>query len=1042
MTRSRQLAAIMFTDIEGYTALMQQNEEKAIQSRDKHRQVFNSMTEKHKGKILQYYGDGTLSIFDSAIDAVKCGIEMQLGFQKEPSIPVRIGIHTGDIIFSEEEIIGDSVNVASRIESLAVPGSVFISDKVYDEIKNQESIEASMLKTFKLKNVKKPIEVYAISNVGLIVPKPEDIEGKTDSDLASLAEKQEQYKSNIRKEGTPILATKLYVPPPRPKVVLRSRLIERLNKGLQGKLTLISAPAGFGKTTLVSEWIAGCERQVAWFSLDESDNDPIRFLAYLVAALQKIAANIGEGVLDMLRSPQPPSTESILTALLNEITTVPDNFTFVLDDYHVIDAKPVENMLNFLLENLPPQMHIIITTREDPDLPLPRLRVRGQLTELRITDLRFTPSETAEFLKQVMGLNLSAEDITTLEASTEGWVAGLQLAALSMQGRKDIPGFIKAFAGDDRYIVDYLVEEVLLRQPDQVRSFLLQTSILDRLNGSLCDAVTGQKDSKKMLEALERSNLFVVSLDDNRQWYRYHHLFAGVLLSHLKEEQPDQVPALHLQASKWHEQNGMLADAIRHALAAEDFEWAAGLIELAWPETNRYIQSAPWLGWVKALPEELVRVRPVLNINYACALMDIGELEAGEVRLQQVEILMETIEDISEKPEAFNNMVIVDKEQFRLLPATIASTRAYLAGTLGDVPGTIKYTLQNIDLLPENDKYGREEATAMLGIAYFAIGDLELAYQTFEGSFEGMRKSGDIDEIGGIFMLADIRIAQGRLFDAISLYEQSLELAHEQGTVPSGTAYLYLGLSKLYREKGDPIVARQHLLSSEEANKNSPYQLWQYRFTLAQAQIEEDQGNLDGALELMNKAEELYYRNIVPEIRPLAALKTKVWIKQDKLNKALDWAKVRGLSIDDDLSYLHEFEHMILARLLIALYRSEREDRSFFEAIGLLERLLKAAEEGERMGNVIEILVLQALTQEAHNNIPLGLVPLERALSLAEPQGYVRIFVDEGKPMTQLLAEASTQGIMPEYIGKLLAVLKAEEQSIKPDQANTSGIKP
>ena len=1019
MSRSRQLAAIMFTDIQGYTAIMQQNEEKAIQVRDKHRRIFISITKKYKGKVLQYYGDGTLSIFDSAIDAVKCGIEMQLGFLKDPAIPVRIGIHTGDIIFSEEEIIGDGVNVASRIESLAVPGSVFISEKVYDEIKNQESIKTSMLKTFKLKNIKKPIQVYAISNVGLIVPKPEDIKGKTDTDPASLPEKQEQ----------PILATKLYIPPPRPKVVLRPRLIERLNEGLHGKLTLISAPAGFGKTTLISEWVTSCERPAAWLSLDEGDNDPTRFLVYLVAALQTIAANIGEGVLGVLQSPQPSPTESILTALLNEITTVLDNFTLVLDDYHVIDAEPVDNALTFLLEHLPPQMHLVITTREDPHLPLARLRVRGQLTEMRATDLRFTPSEAAIFLNQVMGLNLSAENIAVLENRTEGWVAGLQLAALSMQGREDIPGFIRAFAGDDRYIADYLVEEVLQRQPDRVRSFLLQTSILDRLSGRLCDAVTGQKDGKKMLEALERGNLFVVPLDDKRQWYRYHHLFAKVLHERAMEEQPERLPTLHRKACEWYEQNGQSADAIRHALAAEDFEKAAGLIELAWPETDRYVQSAPWLGWVKALPDELVRVRPVLNVNYAWALLDIGEMEAGEARLQEVEGLLEITEDISEKPEAPTRMVIVDEEQYRLLPATIASARTYLAGTLGDVPGTIKYTLQTLDLLPEDDHLRREGATAILGIAYCAMGDLETAYQTFAGSMAGMRNAGEIDSaIAGTFILADIRIAQGRLFDAVSLYEQSLQLLSEQGFVPPGTAYLYLGMSKLHREQGNPIAARQHLLSSEEANENSPFQLWQYRFTLAQAQVKEDQGNLDGALELLNKAERLYYRNVVPELRPLAALKTQVWIKQGKLNKAIDWVRERGLSVDDDLSYLREFEHITLARVLIAGYKSDRTYRSILEAIGLLKRLLKAAEEGERTGSVIEILVLQALTHEAQDNIPLGLAPLEHALALAEPEGYVRIFVDEGMPMAQLLSAAAAQGIMPAYIDKLLAIFEDEKK--------------
>ena len=385
----------------------------------------------------------------------------------------------------------------------------------------------------------------------------------------------------------PILSTKLYIPLPRTNVVLRPRLIERLNEGLDRKLTLISAPAGFGKTTLVSEWVAGCERPVAWLSLDEGDNDPTRFLTYLVAALQTIAANIGEGVVSSLKSPQPPSTESILTALLNEISAIPDNFVLVLDDYHVIDAKRIDDALTFLLEHLPPQMHLVIATREDPQFPLARLRARGHLTELRATDLRFTPAEAAKFLNQVMGLNLSAEDIAALETRTEGWIAGLQLAALSMQGHEDIPAFIRAFAGDHRYIVDYLVEEVLQRQPEHVRSFLLQTSILDRLNGPLCDAVTGQEEGNARLEALERGNFFVVPLDDKRHWYRYHHLFADVLFAHLMAEQPDQVATLHRRASEWYEQNGSAADAIRHALAAEDFERAADLVELALPAMRK-----------------------------------------------------------------------------------------------------------------------------------------------------------------------------------------------------------------------------------------------------------------------------------------------------------------------------------------------------------------------------------------------------------------------------------------------------------------------
>ena len=427
----------------------------------------------------------------------------------------------------------------------------------------------------------------------------------------------------------PVLATKLYVPPPPPKEVPRPRLIERLNAGLQRKLTLIAAPAGFGKTALVSAWLATCRQPVAWLALDQADHDYTRFLTYLIAALQTISPHIGQGALDALQSPQPPPTEWIMTTLLNDVASSADHFIVVLDDYHVVDARPVDAAISFLVEHLPPQMHLVITTREDPDLPLARLRAQGQLTELRAADLRFTLSETATFLNQGMGFSLSAEDVAALEARTEGWIAGLQLAALSMQGQHDIPAFIRGFAGDQRYVLDYLVEEVLQRQPAPVRSFLLQTAILDRLNGALCDAVTLQAQGAARLEALQRGNFFVVPLDDKRQWYRYHHLFAQVLYAHLLAEQPDQVPALHRRASEWYEQQGSAAEAIRHALAVGDFKRAANLIEPAVPELRRDRQEAALLGWLQSLPGELVRSRPVLNVGYAWALLAGGELEGG-----------------------------------------------------------------------------------------------------------------------------------------------------------------------------------------------------------------------------------------------------------------------------------------------------------------------------------------------------------------------------------------------------------------------------
>ena len=823
--------------------------------------------------------------------------------------------------------------------------------------------------------------------------------------------------------ATSVLATKLYIPPPRPQVVPRPRLTERLNEGLQSRLTLVSAPAGFGKTTLVSEWVGGNGRPVAWLSMDQGDSDPARFLIYLVSALQTIAPNIGAKVLGVLESPQPPPSESILTALLNEITAIPEHFVLILDDYHAIDARPVDSALTFLLEHLPPQMHLVIATREDPQLPLARLRARGHLTELRAADLRFTDSEAAAFLNQVMGLNLSPGEIAALEERTEGWIAGLQLAALSMRDQEDVPGFIQTFAGDHRYIVDYLVAEVLGRQPEQVRSFLLQTSILDRLSGPLCDAVTGQEGGSARLEALERGNFFVVPLDDRRHWYRYHHLFAEVLYAHLMEEQPDRVSTLHRRASEWYERNGSMADAIRHALAAEDFERAADLVERVLPALFKSRQEATLLVWLRALPDELIRRRPVLSAWYAGALLASGELDGVEDRLRDAERWLDTA---AEAP-----MVVVDEEAFHLLPGAIAMWRAGLALTLGDVPETVKHARRALDLAPEDDHLRRGGAAALLGLASWTSGDLEAAQRAFAEAMARIQQAGHIsDALGCALALADIQIARGRLCEAMSTYERALQLATQQGDpVLRGTADMYVGMSELERERNDLEAATQHLLRNKALGEHTGLPQNPYRWRVAMARIRQAEGNLDGALDLLHEAERLYAGDFYPNVRPVPALVTRVWLAQGRLGEALAWARERGLSAQDDLSYLREFEHITLARVLLARYKSDRADRSILEALGLLERLLKAAQEGGRGRSAIEILVLQALALQMQGDISAALVPLQRALTLAEPEGYVRIFVDEGPPMAQLLLEAAARGIMSDYTGKLLEASGAEQLS-------------
>ena len=426
----------------------------------------------------------------------------------------------------------------------------------------------------------------------------------------------------------PILATKLYIPASRRRVVLRPRLVERLNEGLAAghKVTLVSAPAGFGKTTLVGEWVAGCGRPAAWLSLDEGDSDPNRFLTYLIAALQTVAPGIGEGVLTVLQSPQPPPPESTLTALLNDITTISSDVVLVLDDYHVLDAKPVDDALTFLVEHLPPQMHLVIATREDPALPLARLRARGQLTELRAADLRFTPSEAAGFLHEVMDLDLSTDEIAALDARTEGWIAGLQLAAISLQGRADVAGFIASFAGSHHFVLDYLVEEVLQRQPDPVQTFLLRTSILDRLCGPLCDAdlhgdaaLPPTASGQEILEYLEHANLFLVPLDNERRWYRYHHLFAELLRQRLYQsivsstgDAESRVKELHIRASLWYEDNGLEIEAFHHAVAAHDVEHAERLIEGKGMPLHFRGAVVPVVNWLKSLPTAVLDAWPSL----------------------------------------------------------------------------------------------------------------------------------------------------------------------------------------------------------------------------------------------------------------------------------------------------------------------------------------------------------------------------------------------------------------------------------------------
>jgi LuxR family maltose regulon positive regulatory protein len=628
-----------------------------------------------------------------------------------------------------------------------------------------------------------------------------------------------------------------------------------------------------------------------------------------------------------------------------------------------------------------------------------------------------------------MGLNLVASDIAALEERTEGWIAGLQLAALSMRGRDDIAQFVRAFAGDNHYIVDYLADEVLQRQPERVRSFLLQTSILERLHGPLCDAVTGQAGGQAQLEALHRGNFFVVPLDDRRQWYRYHHLFADVLHAHVRAEQPELISTLHQRASTWFEQHGSPADAIRHALAGEDFAHAADLLELAVPAMRNSRQEAAVLSWLRALPDELVHRRPVLSVAYAWSLLAEGQLDGVEERLRSAERRLDTTADRPEFASSpAGDMVVVDEVQFRHLPGTIAVYRAGQAQALGNVADTVTYALRALDLLPEDDHLQRGAAMALLGLAVWTSGDLEAAHRSYADGMARMQRAGIIAQaIGCVIALADIRIGQGRLRDALRTYEKGLQLATAQGQpILRGTSDMHVGLSELACEQNDLPAAAEHLRRSQELGEHMGLPQNPYRWRVAGARIKQAQGDLDGALALLEEAERRYVGDFFPNVRPIAALVARVWLAQGRLGDALGWAHEQGLSAQDELSYLHEFEHITLARVLLARAQRERAGHSIREATQLLARLLEAAQAGQRMGRVIEILILQALAHQIQGDVPAALAPLERALTLAEREGYVRLFVDEGPPMAALLREAPARGILPGYVEKLVAAFPEE----------------
>jgi len=818
-----------------------------------------------------------------------------------------------------------------------------------------------------------------------------------------------------------LLTTKISVPPLRLNVVTRPRLTERLNTAMKGQLTLVVAPAGWGKTTLLSAWQAEARFSawpLAWVSLDAGDNDPTRFWTYVLAALNTLNPEVSKIPLTLMYASTSPPIEDVLTSLLNALIQLPTESILVLDDYHLIEEQSIHDALIYFVEHLPPNMHLIIASRADPLLPLARLRARGALTELRADNLRFTSEETTTFLTGVMGLQLSAEEVTALESHTEGWIAGLHLTALSMQGRGDVAGFIAAFTGSHRYVVDYLIEEVLLRQPEEVQEFLMQTCLLDRLSGPLCDAVREREDSQGLLKLVERTNLFLVPLDDERQWYRYHHLFAEVLRNRLKQLQPNMIPEFHSRASRWYEQHKLFDEAVSHALAIPDSERAARLIEQYAQFTNFPSQFQILLGWLNRLPDALVRDHPSLCIMHAITLMLTHQLEKSSDRLQDAERSLEM-----EMPA----------QQRRVILGQLAAFRSQLARLSGDYEQCIPLAQQALELLPEMKEMSltlmlHASALGTSANAYLVDGDMTPETErVVETTLATVRAMGNLPTtMRSISNKARLQLLQGRLRQAAVTIEQGAQLAARHGGLQAlinGADYYFI-LGDLLGEWNQLDSAEQQLVQGMGLVKDTATADAEMitRGYLALTRLQQARGQRTRVRETLDAfALVSRQRGYAPALVAHGdALQAQVELARGNLAAAIRWSEASSVSISEELRYQREREYLTLARVRIAQGRETPTGSYLSEVLTFLERLLGDAEAKMRMRSVLEVLLLRALALQVQGDHIGAMAALGRALVLAEPEGFIRIFVDEGLPMVTLLRTAYQHNMSLPYVENLL----------------------
>jgi LuxR family maltose regulon positive regulatory protein len=811
------------------------------------------------------------------------------------------------------------------------------------------------------------------------------------------------------------LLTKLTPPPARTDRISRSRLTQQFSAGFERPLIVVCAPAGYGKTTLLCEWLeseAGRQVPLAWLSLDHDDNDPARFLTYLVTAMAEMSSTDGNALITFLRTPQLPPAKEILTALMSQLETSSERFALILDDFHLITNTSIHDAVTFVLDHQPPQMCLVIVSREDPPFPLARLRGRGQLAEIRADDLRFTPDEARDFFQHTLGIRLNARQVTELDRRTEGWIAGMQLAALAMHGREDVAGFIDAFTGSHRYILDYLTEEVLSRQPEDIRDFLLQTSILSRLSGPLCDALTGRNDGQTMLRQIERAHLFLIALDDERYWYRYHHLFGEMLRRHLQYSQPDAPAHMHRRASFWFEQNGWIVEAVEHALASEDSERAAQLVD--------HYGDSVWMGgevgtlmrWLKAIPRQAIEAHPRLALNHAFLFGLLGSGAETEQQVLKAEQLL--LEDKQ----------IADDERTALLGRAAAS-RASLSLLLGhDADITLAAGRDALEKLPESDGYWRSWVCAMVGIAcYVSHSDVATAERWLvEAITVGEQSTSRFTNMVALIHLSRVHMIQARVADAETACEKLLLHAGDLSIRGMGL----LERSAVRYARNDLAGALDDVVAGHRLLRSVPYRRAPLSGYVTLARLRQLQGNEIEAREQIRQAVEIVRKNDLREaFIPLDAWQAWLWLVQGDLTAAAHWADGVEPTTRGPLDPALEFDHMIVARIRTAQGRlSEAQD--------LLARLLPAAHSGGRLGRAIEMYVMQALASRRQGDVAGARKALSVALALAEPEGMVRVFADEGMAMAALLREVVARGVGSAYVETLLRALHEGVRPVVP----------